>query len=216
MPVHKLAKIYINEIVARHGVPVSIVSDRDGRFTSNFWREFHEELGTKLHMSTAFHPQTGGQSERTIQTLEDMLRACVIDFGEVRCRELASTDVVLAITEKIEIIRERLKAAQDRWKSYADIRRRPIEFNVKDFVMLKVSPWKGVLWFKNKGKLSPRFIEPFKILKRVGEVAYVLELPKEMRCIHSTFHVSYLKKCLADESSVITLDNVEIDLEITT
>ncbi|GJU19323.1 putative reverse transcriptase domain-containing protein [Tanacetum coccineum] len=211
----------------------------------------------KLHMSTAFHPQTDGQSERTIQTLEDMLRACVIDFGgnwddhlplvefaynnsyhasikmppyemlygrrcrtpvcwdEVGSRELASTDVVLATTEKIETIRERLKAAQDRWKSYANNRRRPIEFNVGDFVMLKVSPWKGVLRFKNKGKLSPRFIGPFKILKRVGEVAYVLELPEEMRGIHNTFHVSYLRKCLAEESSVITLDDVEIDPELT-
>ncbi|GJS04398.1 putative reverse transcriptase domain-containing protein [Tanacetum coccineum] len=163
------------------------------------WKNFQEELGTKLHMSTAFHPQTDGQSERTIQTLEDMLRACVIDFGgnwddhlplvefaynnsyhasikmppyemlygrrcrtpicwdEVGSRELASTDVVLATTKKIESIRERLKAAQDRWKSYANNRRRPIEFNVGDFVMLKVSPWKGVLRFKNKGKLSPRF-----------------------------------------------------------
>ncbi|GJS54930.1 hypothetical protein Tco_0628292 [Tanacetum coccineum] len=102
-------------------------------------------------------------------------------WKEVRSRELASMDVVLATTEKIETIRERLKAAQDRWKSYADNRRRPIEFNVGDFVMLKVSPWKGVLRFKNKGKLSPRFIGPFKILKRVGEVAYVLELPEEMR-----------------------------------
>ena len=73
MPVHKLAKIYVNEIVARHGVPISIISDRDGRFTSNFWQSFQDELGTKLHMSTAFHPQTDGQSERTIQTLEDML-----------------------------------------------------------------------------------------------------------------------------------------------
>nr|GFA63201.1 hypothetical protein [Tanacetum cinerariifolium] len=90
-------------------------------------------------------------------------------------------DVVLATTEKIEAIRERLKVAQDRWKSYDNNRRRPIEFNVGDLVMLKVSPWKGVLRFKNKGKLSPRFIGPFKILKRVGEVAYVLELPKEIR-----------------------------------
>ncbi|GJZ49549.1 putative reverse transcriptase domain-containing protein [Tanacetum coccineum] len=200
MPVPKLAKIYVNEIVAHHGVPVSIVSDRDGRFTSNFWRDFQEELGTMLHMSTAFHPQTDGQSERTIQTLEDMLRACVIDFGgnwddhlplvkfaynnsyhasikippyemlngrrwrmpvcwdEVGSKELSSTDVVLATTEKIETIRERLKEAQDRWKSYANKRRRLIKFDVGDFVMLKVSPWKGVMRFKNKGKLSLRFI----------------------------------------------------------
>nr|GEX02878.1 hypothetical protein [Tanacetum cinerariifolium] len=172
----KLAKIYVNEIVIRHGVPVSIVLDRDGRFISNFWQYFQEELGTKLHMSTAFHPQTDGQSEQTIQTLEDMLRACVIDFGG--SRELASTDVVLATTEKIKTIRERLKAAQDRWKSYANNRRRPIEFNLGDLVMLKVSSWKGVLQFKDKGKLSPR-------------------------------------KCLAEESRVITLDDVEIDPKLT-
>ncbi|GJS61108.1 hypothetical protein Tco_0655892 [Tanacetum coccineum] len=135
--------------------------------------------------------------------------------NEVGSRELASTDVVLAITEKIETIRERLKVAQDRWKSYANNRRRPIEFNVGDFVMLKVSPWKGVLRFKNKGKLSPRFLGPFKILKRVGEVAHVLELPEEIRGIHNTFHVSYLRKCLSEESSVITLDDVEIDPELT-
>ncbi|GKA17561.1 hypothetical protein Tco_0697398 [Tanacetum coccineum] len=136
-------------------------------------------------------------------------------WEEVRSRELASMDVVLETTEKIETIRERLKATKDRWKSYADNKSKPIEFNVGDFVMLKISPWKGVFQFKNKGKLSLRFIGPFKILKRVGEVAYVLELPEEMRGIHNTFHVSYLKKCLADESSVITLDDVEIDPELT-
>ncbi|GJW62905.1 hypothetical protein Tco_0112240 [Tanacetum coccineum] len=111
-------------------------------------------------------------------------------WEEVGSRELASTDVVLATTEKIKTIRERLKATQDRWKSYANNRRMPIEFNVGDFVMLKVSPWKCVLRFKNKGKFSPRFIGTFKILKRVGE-------------------------CLMDEASVITLDDVEIDPEIT-
>ncbi|GJX62425.1 putative reverse transcriptase domain-containing protein [Tanacetum coccineum] len=122
---------------------------------------------------------------------KDMVILWCDSWEEVGSRELARTNVVLATTVKIKTIRERLKAAQDRWKSYDDNRRRPIEFNVGDFVMLKVSPWKGVLRFKNKGKLSPRFIGPFKNLKRVGE-------------------------CLTDESSVITLDDVEIDPEITT
>ncbi|GJS23162.1 putative reverse transcriptase domain-containing protein, partial [Tanacetum coccineum] len=81
-PLDKLARLYLNRIVARHGIPVSIICDRDGRFTSNFWRSFQKALGTDLSMSTAYHPETDGQSERTIQTLEDMLRACVIDFGE--------------------------------------------------------------------------------------------------------------------------------------
>ncbi|GJY32715.1 hypothetical protein Tco_0417184 [Tanacetum coccineum] len=136
-------------------------------------------------------------------------------WEEVGSRELASTDVVIETTKKIETIRERLKAAQNRWKSYADHRRSLIEFNVGDFVMLKVSPWKGVFRFKNKGKLSPGFIGPFKILKRVEEVAYILELPEEMRGIHNTFHVSYLGKRLADESRLITLDDIEIDPELT-
>nr|GEV74729.1 hypothetical protein [Tanacetum cinerariifolium] len=95
----------------------------------------------------------------------------------------------MATTEKTKIICERLKVAEDRWKSYTDHRRRLIEFKVGDFVMMKVFQWKGVLRFRNKGKLSPRFIGPFKFFKRVGEVAYVLELPKEMKGIHNTFHV---------------------------
>nr|GEX76896.1 hypothetical protein [Tanacetum cinerariifolium] len=109
-----------------------------------------------------------------IETIRERLK-------EAQDRKLASTDVVLATTEKIEIIRERLKEAQIRWKSYANKRRSPIKFNVGDFVMLKVSSWKGVMRFKNKGKLSLRFIGPFKILKRVGEVAYVLELLEEIK-----------------------------------
>ena len=81
-PLDKLARMYLKEVVTRHGLPVSIICDRDGRFTSNFWKSFQKALGTDLSMSTAYHPETDGQSERTIQTLEDMLRACVIDFGK--------------------------------------------------------------------------------------------------------------------------------------
>ncbi|GJW57609.1 putative reverse transcriptase domain-containing protein [Tanacetum coccineum] len=109
-PLDKLARLYLNKIVARHGIPVSIICDRDGRFTSNFWRSFQKALGTDLSMSTAYHPETDGQSERTIQTLEDMLRACVIDFGK----------------------------GWDRQKSYADLKRNPMEFEVGDRVMLKL------------------------------------------------------------------------------
>ncbi|GJV84287.1 hypothetical protein Tco_1524185 [Tanacetum coccineum] len=207
-------------IVARHGVPISIVSDRDGRFTSNFWQDFQEELGNwDDHLPLVEFAYNNSYHTSIKMPPYEMLygRRCrtSVCWDEVGSRELESTDVVLATTKKIETIRGRLKAAQDRWKSYANNRRRPIEFNVGDFVMLKVSPWKGVLRFKNKGKLSPRFIGPFKILKRVGEVAYVLELREEIRGIHNTFHVSYLRKCLAKESSVITLDDVEIDTELT-
>ncbi|GKB75195.1 putative reverse transcriptase domain-containing protein [Tanacetum coccineum] len=168
--IEKLARLYIDEIVAWHRVPVSIISDRDGRFTLRFWQTLQKALGTRLDMSTAYHPQTDGQSERTIQTLEDMLRACVIDFG-------GSWDVHLPLAEfsynnsyhssircapfealygRKFLIKEKLKAARDRQKSYADNRRKPLEFEVGDRVLLKVSPWKGVIHFGKKGKLAPR------------------------------------------------------------
>ncbi|KAJ9537877.1 hypothetical protein OSB04_030610 [Centaurea solstitialis] len=252
-PAEALADIYVKEIVARHGVPVTIISDRDVRFTSRFWEKFHEDLGTRLQFSTAFHPQTDGQSERTIQTLEDMLRACVLDFGgswdtylplaefsynnsfhasigmppyemlygrrcrtpicwgEVGQRELGSTEIVQKTTESIEMIRERLRTAQSRQKSYADRRRSDLEFQVGDNVLLKVSPWKGVIRFRKRGKLGPRFIGPFKVIARVGKVAYRLELPPELNQIHDTFHVSQLRKCLADETAHVPIDDIQVD-----
>ncbi|KAK1429741.1 hypothetical protein QVD17_11959 [Tagetes erecta] len=249
----KLAEEFIKEVVTRHGMPVSIVSDRDTRFTSKFWKKFHEEMGTRLHISSAYHPQTDGQSERTIQTLEDMLRACVLEFGgswdshlplaefsynnsyhasikmppfemlygrrcrtpicwgEIGQRELGSLEIVEATTEKLEKIKECMKAAKDRQKSYADKRRKDIVFQVGDKVMLKVSPWKGIIRFRKRGKLSPRYIGPFKIVARVGDVAYRLDLPEELSGIHPTFHVSHLRKCLADESMAVPYDDLEID-----
>ncbi|KAD7480496.1 hypothetical protein E3N88_03632 [Mikania micrantha] len=204
----KIAKIYVREVVSRHGVPVTIVSDQDPQFTSHFWRNFLEELGTNFFISTTYHTQTDGQSERTIQTLEDMLRACIIDFGEVGQRELANKNVVKVTNERIDQIRVHLKAAQDRQKTCADKRRRPIEFQVGDFVLLKVSPWKGVIRLRKQGKLSPHFIGPSKIIARIGEVAYRLELPDELSGIHNTFHVSYLRKCLADESAYVPLEDL--------
>ncbi|KAJ9544711.1 hypothetical protein OSB04_024418 [Centaurea solstitialis] len=249
----KLAELFVRDIVSRHGAPVSIVSDRDPRFTSRFWNRFQEELGTKLHFSTAFHPQTDGQSERTIQALEDMLRACALDFGgswddhlplaefsynnshhssigmppyealygrrcrtpvcwgEVGQREIGSTEVVLKTTELIDLLRERLAVAQSRQKSYADPKRKHVEFQVGDFVLLKVSPWKGVIRFRKRGKLGPRFIGPFKILERVGPVAYRLDLPEELSLIHSTFHVSQLRRCVRDEAEVVPLEDIQVD-----
>ncbi|GJU16549.1 putative reverse transcriptase domain-containing protein [Tanacetum coccineum] len=249
----KLARIYINEIVARHGVPVSIILDRDGRFASHLWQALQEALGTRLHMSTAYHPQTDGQSERTIQTLEDMLRAYVMDFGgswdthlpliefsynnsyhtsikcapfealygrkcrspviwtKVKKSQLIGPEIVQETTEKIVQIRERLKTARSRQKSYADKRRKPLEFQVGDRVLLKVSPWKGVVRFGKKGKLAPRYVGPFEIVEHVGPVAYRLKLPQELSCVHDTFHVSNLKKCLAEPDVQVPLDEIEID-----
>ncbi|GJW76346.1 putative reverse transcriptase domain-containing protein [Tanacetum coccineum] len=178
-------RLYIKEIVSRHGVPISIILDRDSHFTSRFWQSLQSALGTQLDMSTAYHPETDGQSERTIQTLEDMLRACVIDFGKGWERHLPL----------IVKIQQRLQAARDRQRSYANIRRKPLEFQVGDRVMLKVSPRKGVIRFGKRGKLNPWYIGPFKILERIGPVAYKLELPEELSNVHSTFHISNLKKC---------------------
>ncbi|GKD22897.1 putative reverse transcriptase domain-containing protein, partial [Tanacetum coccineum] len=249
----RLARIYIDEIVARHGVPMSIISDRDGRFTLRCWQTVQKALGTRLDMSTAYHPQTDGQSERTIQTLEDMLRACVIDFDgswdvhlplaefsynnsyhlSIRCApfealygrkcrspvlwaeigesSLIGPELVQEMTNKVVLIKEKLKAARDRQKSYADNRRKPLEFEVGDRVMLKVSHWKGVIRFGKKGMLAPKYVWPFKILKRVGPVAYQLRFPEELSGVHDTFHVSNLKKCLVDASLHVPLDKIKVD-----
>ncbi|GJY01421.1 putative reverse transcriptase domain-containing protein [Tanacetum coccineum] len=215
---------------ARHGVPTLIISDRDGRFTSRFWQTMQKVLGTHLDMSTAYHPQTDGQSERTIQTLEDMLRAyhssirCApfealygrkcrspVLWAEIGDSGLIRPELVQEKIDKVVMIRDRLKAARDRQKSYTDNRRKPLEFQVGDHVMLKVSPWKGVVRFGKKGKLAPRFVGPFEILKRIGPVAYRLRLPEELSSVHDTFHVSNLKKCLADANLHVPLDDIKVD-----
>ncbi|GJZ26388.1 reverse transcriptase domain-containing protein [Tanacetum coccineum] len=227
-PLDKLARLYLKEVVTRHGIPVSIICDRDPRFASNFWRSLQNALGTNLDMSTAYHPQTDGQSERTIQTLEDMLRACAIDFGKGwvnhlplvefsynnsyhasikaapfealygrKCRspvcwtevgeaQILGPELIQETTEKIIQIKQRMQAARDRQKSYADLKRKPMEFQVGDKVMLKVSPWKGVVRFGKRGKLNPRYVGPFKVLERVGE-------------------------CHADEPLAVPLDGLNLD-----
>ncbi|GJS42734.1 putative reverse transcriptase domain-containing protein [Tanacetum coccineum] len=214
-PMDKLARMYLKEVVTRHGIPLSIICDRDPRFASNFWRSLQNALGTSLDMSTAYHPQTDGQSERTIQTLEDMLRACAIDFGkgwaEVREVQLTGPEIVQETTEKIVQIKQRMQAARDRRKCYADLKRKQMEFQVGDKVMLKVSPWKGVVRFGKRGKLNPRYIGPFKVLEKVGSVAYKLKLPQELSRVHNTFHVSNLKKCHADEPLAVLLDGLHFD-----
>ncbi|GJV86955.1 putative reverse transcriptase domain-containing protein [Tanacetum coccineum] len=248
-----MKRLYLKEVVTRHGIPVSIICDRDPRFASNFWRSLQNALGTNLDMSTAYHPQTDGQSERTIQTLEDMLRACAIDFGKGwvnhlplvefsynnsyhasikaapfealygrKCRspvcwtevgeaQILGPELIQETTEKIIQIKQRMQAARDRQKSYADLKRKPMEFQVGDKVMLKVSPWKGVVRFGKRGKLNPRYVGPFKVLEKVGEVAYKLELPEELSRVHNTFHVSNLKKCHADEPLAVPLDGLHLD-----
>ncbi|GJQ89041.1 putative nucleotidyltransferase, ribonuclease H [Tanacetum coccineum] len=220
-PLEKLARMYLKEVVTRHGIHVSIICDRDPRFASHFWRSLQKALCTSLAMTTAYHPKTDGQSERTIQTFEDMLQACVIDFGkgwvnhlsldEVREVQLTSPEIVQETTEKIVQIKQRIQVARDCQKSYADLKHKQMEFQIEDKVMLKVSPWKGVVRFGKRRKLNPRYVGPFKVIERVGSVAYKLELLEELSRVHNTFHVSNLKKCYADEPLAVPLDGLHFD-----
>nr|GEV65744.1 putative reverse transcriptase domain-containing protein [Tanacetum cinerariifolium] len=180
-------------------------------------KSFNKALGTRLDMSTAYHPETDSQSDRTIQTLKDMLRACVLEFGKGWDKHLPlvefsynnsyHTSIKAALFEALY----GRKCARDRQKSYADVRRKSLVFQVGDKVMLKVSPWKGVIRFSKQGKLNPRYIGPFKISARVGTVAYRLELPEQLSRVHSTFHVSKIKKCMADEPLAIPLDEIQVN-----
>ncbi|GJZ05178.1 putative reverse transcriptase domain-containing protein [Tanacetum coccineum] len=183
-------------------------------------RSFQKALGTYLSMSTAYHPETDKQSERTIQTLKDMLRACVINFGKgwVKHLPLAKFSYnnsyyasIKAAPYEIVLIKQRIQAAQDRQKSYVDLKRKPMEFDVRDRVILKVSPWKGVVRFGKRGKLNSGYVGPFKVLAKVGKVAYRLELPQELSRVHHTFHVSNLKKGYADEPLVMPLEGIHVD-----
>nr|GEW82401.1 putative reverse transcriptase domain-containing protein [Tanacetum cinerariifolium] len=188
----RLARFYLNEIVARHGVQISIISDRNSRFTSRFSQSMQEALGNRFDMSTSYHPQTDGQIERTIQTLEDMLRAvrCApfealygrkccspIMWAKVREGQLIGLELVQETTKKNSQIKDRLKAARDRQKSYADKRRKPLEFSL-------------------------------------GLVAYRLDLHEELNGVHDTFHVLNLKKRLDDPTLQVPLDEIHVDAKL--
>ncbi|GJR12539.1 putative reverse transcriptase domain-containing protein [Tanacetum coccineum] len=215
----KLTRQYLKEVVSKHGVPVSIISDRDGKFTSHFWKSLHKALGTRLDMSTAYHPETDGQSERTIQTFRGYDFTCLctrlgkgwinttvgrssynhslhthalrlhhcealygrkcrspICWAEVGDSQLTGPEIIHETTERIVQIKSHIQAARDRQKSYADVRRKPLEFQVGDKVMLKVSPWKGKL------------------------------------CrVHSTFSCLEIEKCIAENHFAIPLDEIQVD-----
>nr|GEU94334.1 retrotransposon protein, putative, Ty3-gypsy subclass [Tanacetum cinerariifolium] len=190
----RLARLYLNEIVARHGVSILIISDRDSRFTSRFWQSMQEALGTRLYISMAYHPQTDDQKFRE--------------------GHLIGPKLVQEITKKISQIKDRLKAVHDRQKNYTDKRRKSLEFSVGDHVLLKVSHWKGVVRFGKKEKMAPRFLGPFEITERIGPVAYKHRLPEGLNGVHDTFHVSNLKKCLADPTLQVPLDEIQFDAKL--
>ncbi|GJS48201.1 putative reverse transcriptase domain-containing protein [Tanacetum coccineum] len=216
-------------VVTRHGIPVSIICDSDSRLASNFWRSLQKALGTNLDMSTAYHPQTDGQSERTVQTLEDMLRACVIDFGNGWVKHLPLVEFSYNNSYHASIKAAPFEALYGRkcrspvcWAEVGQVQltgpeivqettEKPMEFQVGDRVMLKVSPWKGVIHFGKQGKLNPRYVGPFKVLEKVRSIAYKLELPQELSRVHNTFHVSNLKKCYSDEPLAVPLEGLHVD-----
>ncbi|KAA0050009.1 pol protein [Cucumis melo var. makuwa] len=220
---------------------------------STYTASLQTARGTRLDFSTAFHPQTDDQTERLNQVLEDMLRACALEFpgswdshlhlmefaynnsyqatigmapfeafygkccrspvcwGEVGEQRLMGPELVQSTNEAIQKIRSRMHTAQSRQKSYADVRRKDLEFVVRDQVFLKVAPMRGVLRFERKGKLSPRFVGPFEILERIGPVAYRLALPPSLSTVHDVFHVSMLRKYVPDPSHVVNYEPLEID-----
>nr|GEV36510.1 putative reverse transcriptase domain-containing protein [Tanacetum cinerariifolium] len=174
-PLDKLARMYLKEVVTKHGIPVSIICNRDPRFSSNFWKSLQKALGTSLDMSTPYHLETNRQSERTIQTLKDMLHACVIDFENGWVKHLPLVE---------------------------------FSYNKSYHACIKAAP---VIRFGKRRKLNLRYVRPFKVLKKVGAVAYKLELPQELSRVHNTFHVSNLKKCYSDDPLVVPLEGIQVD-----
>ncbi|GJR21109.1 putative reverse transcriptase domain-containing protein [Tanacetum coccineum] len=224
----KLTRQYLKEVVSRHEVPVLIIYDRDSKFTSYFWKSLNEALEDMLRGCVM---DFGKGWDRHLPLIESSYnnnyhmsikdapfkalygRKCrsPICWAEVGDAQLTGPEIIHETTEKIIQIKHRLQASRDRQRSYADKRHKPLEFQVGDKVMLKVSPWKGVIRFGKWGKLNPRYIGPFKILAKVGTVAYRLELPEKLSRVHSTFHVSNLKKCLSDEPLAIPLDEIHVE-----
>jgi hypothetical protein len=214
-------------------------------------------MDTKLNFSSAYHPQTDGQTERTNQVLQDMLRACALKhrgswdksplfvefsynnnyqaslkmapfealygrkcrtplyWSEIGESQLFEPEIIKEAEQQVQVVHENLKVAQSRQKSYVDTQRRELTFEVGEFVYLKVSPIRGLRRFKVKGKLSPHYISPFKILEWKGEVAYQLELPARLSDVHNVFHISQLKKCLRLPEEQLPLEKLNVQKDLT-
>ncbi|GJS11912.1 putative reverse transcriptase domain-containing protein [Tanacetum coccineum] len=212
----KFARMRLKEVVTRQRIPVSIIYDHDSRFASNFWRSLQKALGTSLDISTAYHPQTDGQSERTIQTLEDMLRACVIDFGNGWVRYFPLVEFSYNNSYHVSIKAapfETLYGQKCRspvcWAEVGQVQLNGLEM-VQETTE-KVSPWKRVVRFGKRGKLNPGYVGPLKVLEKFGSIAYNLELPQELSRVHNTFHVYNLKKCYSEEPLAVPLEGLHVN-----
>ncbi|GJW66786.1 putative reverse transcriptase domain-containing protein [Tanacetum coccineum] len=207
----RLARLYLSEIIAKHGVPILIIFDCDSRFTSRFWQSMQEALGTRLDNEYVL-PSIDRWSKRAyIMDFEGSwdVHLLLVEFSynnsyhsSVRCAPFEA------------LYGRKLKVARDHQKSYADKRKKPLEFSVGDHVLLKVSPWKGMVCFGKKGKLAPRFVGPFEITERIGPVAYRLRFRQELSDVHDTFHMSNLKKCLADQTLHVPLEEIQVDAKL--
>jgi hypothetical protein len=253
-----LARIYLKEIVKLHGIPRKIVSDRGTQFTSKFWMSLQQDMGTKLDFSTAYHPQSDGQTERVNKVLEDLLRACVLTFdrnwesslsyaefsynniyqasikmspfealygrkcqtplmwSNVGEKTLEGPAFIKEAEQKVALIRTRLLEAQSRQKSYADNRRRELQFEEGDFVYLKVSPFPNARSQKisSEREASSAICRPYPIIGRIGPTAYRLKLLESMSDIHNVFHVSQLRKCLKVTESRIEEEAIQIQKDL--
>ncbi|KAG8474789.1 hypothetical protein CXB51_031478 [Gossypium anomalum] len=223
----KLAELYVSQIVRLHGVPISIVSDRDPRFTSRFWKKLQEALGTKLHFSTAFHPQTDGQSEQIIQILEDMLRCCILEFSDSWERYLPLIEFTYNNSFQSSIKMAPYEALYGRkcrtplfWTELGESKIFGVDL-IKDAEQ-KVKIIRESLKaasdhqksFGHKGKLSPRFIGPYEVSERIGPVAYRLILPPELERIHNVFHVSMLRRYRSDPLHIINPSEIEVQSDL--
>nr|GFB61300.1 putative reverse transcriptase domain-containing protein [Tanacetum cinerariifolium] len=187
----------------------------------NFWRSLQNALGTRLDMSwvnhlplvefsynNSYHASIKAAPFEVLYGRKCRSPVCWTEVGEA---QILGPELIQKTTEKIIQIKHKMQAARDRQKSYADKKRKPMDFQVGDKVMLKVSPWKEVVRFGKRGKLNPRYVRPYRVLEKFRTISYKLKLPQELSRVYNTFHVSNLKKCYSDDPLTVPLDGLRID-----
>ncbi|GJZ52987.1 putative reverse transcriptase domain-containing protein [Tanacetum coccineum] len=213
----RLARLYLNQIVARNGVPILIISDRDDledmlrAYIIDFKGSWYVHLPlVEFSYNNIYHSSVRCASFEALYGRKFRSPILWEEIGG----QLIRPEIMQEITKKIFQIKDQLKAARNRQKSYADKRRKPLQFNEGDHVLLKVSSWKGVVRFGKNGKLALRFVRPFEITKRIGSMAFRLRLPKELNNVHNTFNMSNLKKCLANPTQHVPLEEIQFDAKL--